>query len=360
MLTRFSLAAALVSSALAGDADRDFSGRWTLNPERSTLHSLPAAPAGSLDIEQTGGQLKCAEGALTWSATFDGKSTKSKSGGRTVNVALKWEGAALLVDALVSAPGGDYAQMDRWKLSRDGSTLTVRREVVGRIGSVEATLVYERPELAAAAAPAAAPEPAPPRRYVVPAGTHIPLTMVNGVSAKYSTEGDRVYLTTAFPILADGRVVIPPGSHVAGTLTRVKRPGRAAGRGELYLRFDSLTLPNGVTRDFRARLGGLDGDTRGRLDRDEGKIEGDGAKGGDARTVGEATAAGASVGTIAGRAAGHTGMGAGVGAAAGAAAGLAGVLLSRGPDIVLAKGATVEMQLDRPLVFEETELPARR
>jgi type IV secretion system protein VirB10 len=52
-------------------------------------------------------------------------------------------------------------------------------------------------------------------------------------------------------------------------------------------------------------------------------------------------------------------MGAGIGAAGGAAAGLAGVLLSRGADTVLARGAILEMQLDRPLVFSESELSRR-
>jgi type IV secretion system protein VirB10 len=49
-------------------------------------------------------------------------------------------------------------------------------------------------------------------------------------------------------------------------------------------------------------------------------------------------------------------MGVGIGAAAGAAAALVGVLASRGPDAVLAKGTTVEMVLDRPLLFDEEEL----
>jgi type IV secretion system protein VirB10 len=173
-----------------------------------------------------------------------------------------------------------------------------------------------------------------------------------------------VYLETAFPIMANGRMVIPPGSYVAGTITQVKRPGRVKGRGELYVRFDSLTLPNGVTRDFRARIGGLDGRASEELDRSEGKIKSEGNKGGDARTVGEATAAGTSVGVIAGSVAGRAGMGAGIGAAAGAAAGLVGVLLSRGPDAVLAKGSTLEMVLDRTLEFRAEELdfgmPVRR
>ncbi|NUN03829.1 MAG: hypothetical protein HUU41_22200, partial [Bryobacteraceae bacterium] len=123
--------------------------------------------------------------------------------------------------------------------------------------------------------------------------------------------------------------------------------------------------PNGVTRDFRARIGGLDGRASEELDRSEGKIKSEGNKGGDARTVGEATAAGASVGVIAGSTAGRAGMGAGIGAAAGATAGIVGVLLSRGPEAVLAKGTTVEMVLDRPIHFTEeevafTQLPPRR
>ncbi|MGD0014285.1 MAG: hypothetical protein ABSD56_07670 [Bryobacteraceae bacterium] len=157
-------------------------------------------------------------------------------------------------------------------------------------------------------------------------------------------------------MVVNGRIVIPPGSYVAGTITQVKRPGRVKGRGELYLRFDSLTLPNGVTRDFRARIGGLDGRANEELDRGEGKIRSEGNKSGDARTVGEAAAAGASVGVIAGGATGHYGMGAGIGAAAGAAAGIMGVLLSRGPDAMLAKGSTIEMVLDRALVFQDSEL----
>jgi len=49
-------------------------------------------------------------------------------------------------------------------------------------------------------------------------------------------------------------------------------------------------------------------------------------------------------------------LGIGVGAGAGAAAGLVAVLLTRGPDAVLAKGTTVEMVLDRNLSFSEADL----
>lgn len=194
------------------------------------------------------------------------------------------------------------------------------------------------------------------RDYTVTPGTKIPLSMINSVSTKHAAEGDRIYLETVFPILVDGRMVIPPGSYVAGTVTQVKRPGRMKGRGELYVRFDSLTLPNGVTRDFRARVGGLDGRASEELDKSEGKISSEGNKAGDAQRVGEIAAAGASVGVLTGSVAGRPGMGAGVGAAAGAAAGLASVLMTRGPDAVLAKGTTLEMLLDRAISFTESEI----
>jgi hypothetical protein len=192
--------------------------------------------------------------------------------------------------------------------------------------------------------------------YVVEAGTKVPLSLINTISTKHSIPGDRVYLETSFPILSGGRIVIPVGSYVAGTVTQLKKPGRVKGRGELYVRFDTLTLPNGVTRDFRARIGGLDGQGDGELDRAEGKVRSEGNKAGDAKTVGETAGVGASLGGIAGSAAGHAGLGVGIGAAAGAAAGLIGVLATRGPDAVLSRGTTVEMVLDRNIHFNESEL----
>jgi len=155
-------------------------------------------------------------------------------------------------------------------------------------------------------------------------------------------------------VARDGRVVIPRGSAVAGTVTDTKKPGRVAGKGELFLRFDSLTLPNGVTRDFRSRLGSAE--TAGRVDRQEGKVTSESGKAGDARTVAEGAGIGASVGGLAGGVAGHAAKGVGIGAAAGAAAGLATVLLKRGPDAVLPKGTRVEMILDRELRFSSSEL----
>jgi hypothetical protein len=192
--------------------------------------------------------------------------------------------------------------------------------------------------------------------YVVPTGTRIPLGLINSISTRSAAPGDRVYLETVFPIVVAGKIVIPPGSFVTGTVTAAERPGRVKGKGQLYLRFDMLTLPNGVTRDFLARVGGLDGGLREGLDRDEGAITGDSDKASDATTVIGTTVTGGSVGVMGGLAAGNAGRGAGIGLAAGAAAGLASVLLTRGPDVVLPAGSSLEMVTDRPIEFREDEL----
>lgn len=211
--------------------------------------------------------------------------------------------------------------------------------------------------VACAATALAQVEGAPGQKaYTVDAGVKIPLSLMNTLSSKQASEGDHVYLETMFPVLVDGKIVIPAGAYVNGTVTQVKRPGRIKGKGELYLRFDSLILPNGVSRDFRARVGGMEGGGDNKLQRDEGKIQGGGGKGHDARTIAQGAELGTMVGGIAGAASGRPLTGLAGGAAGGAAAGLAGVLLTRGPDVVLPRGTMLEMVLDRPLEFQDQEL----
>lgn len=197
---------------------------------------------------------------------------------------------------------------------------------------------------------------APGGSFSIAPGTRILLSMINSVSTKQAQVGDRIYLETAFPVVSSNRIVIPQGSWVTGTITEVKRPGRVKGRGELEVRFDSLTLPNGVNRNFRSDLGALDARDDETLKREQNKISGPSGKKDDVGTVIGTTVAGTGIGTGVGAAAGNIARGAGIGAGAGAAAGLLGVLLTRGPDATLSKGSTVEMVLDRSLTFQESEL----
>ena len=211
----------------------------------------------------------------------------------------------------------------------------------------------------------AAPNPAPalkermevpPNGIQVDAGTHILLSMINSVSTKQAVVGDRIYLETAFPVIVNGKMVVPRGSWVTGTVTEVRRPKRMSGHAELAVRFDSLTLPNGTSRSFKSNLGAMDAANPGSLDREHSQIKGPSDKKGEAETVLRTTAEGAAIGTAVGAASGHIGGGSVIGLATGAAGGLIAVLASRGPDAMLQRGSTVEMILDRPLVFDPSEL----
>ncbi len=237
--------------------------------------------------------------------------------------------------------------------------------LMGSCLSSPALLLAQNP---ASAGPGAAPPqvqspaalkerpPAPAGTYQVDPGTHILLNMINSVSTKQALVGDRIYLETAFPVIANGKIVVPQGSWVTGTVTEVTRPRRVKGRGELQVRFDSLTLPNGVTRSFKADLGSLDSRNNETLQREGSKIKGAGDKKGDTETVIRTTAEGAGIGTAVGAAAGHIGTGSLIGLAAGGAGGLIGVLATRGPEATLPRGSTVEMVLDRPLIYNSADL----
>jgi hypothetical protein len=354
----------ITAAAALAQTAADFSGSWRLNAARSEIGKLPSPPDLYLTIEQSAGSVTVKatmkDGAAPDVTLYplDGRTETSPS--RSTKV--KWEGSAMLANIIVSGGGGgQYTLMERWARLADGNTLRIRRTLVNSSGESESTLVYELPSAAGALAPAPPQAlvtrngvPVSAQSFVVTSGTRILLSLQNIVDTKHAKPGDRVYLSTSTPIFVNERLVIPTGSYVIGTVSESKRAGRVKGRSELNVRFESITLPNGVTRGFNSRVGSA-GDA-GDVDREEGRIKGDSNKGGDTKTVATTTATGAGIGTLAGATTGHLGAGLGIGSAAGAAAGLAGVLLSRGPDVVLRPGTSVEMVIDRDLRFTPEEL----
>lgn len=213
--------------------------------------------------------------------------------------------------------------------------------------------------------PAAQPAPARPTSdgitYVVPAETTIPLILQNTINTKSAYAGQNIYCESIFPITVGNRIIIPKGSSVRGTVTQVLRPGRLKGKALLGLRFDELVLPTGATLQLRAVLSGFGTTGNDRFNPKEGKIQGAGSKGADAGKVAETTITGAELGTIIGAGKGDTLKGLGIGTAAGAAAGAIWVLASRGKDIILPYGTSLELKLTQPVTFMNYDLePASR
>lgn len=351
-------------------SERDLTGTWILEPNET------------LTVKQQGAILHCSRSMngglpVEWSYDLNGGESRYKIGAENRNSVVKWEGAALLINTLVSGPR-DYTEMDRWRMSQDRSVLTITRQTVTAQGTQEKVLVYHRegstipvtetitaptPAPRWASAPSAPvrrePPPRPPAGqsdFLVRAGTHIPLAFRNAVDTKHSHEGDHIYLETIAPISVEGHIVIPRGAYVNGHVSQSKAAGALKGKGELYIVFDGLILPNGTTRDFRSRLASADASAQGKVDSKEGKVTGERDTSGEARGAAEGGAIGATVGGVAGAAAGRPITGLGIGAGAGAAAGLAAVLVKHRPDVSLPKGTVVDMVLDRDLHFSSAEL----
>jgi hypothetical protein len=180
----------------------------------------------------------------------------------------------------------------------------------------------------------------------IPSGAHALLRLMNTVSTRTAREGDYVYMQTATPIVSAGRVVVPQGSYAQGVVTRSRRSGRVSGKAELAIRLDAITLPGGRVIAITPRLDSVDAaGTEQKVDPDEHSIKQGGSVGSDAARVATVGASGAAIGSLVDR----TWTGAGIGAGAGGALGLATVLLSRGREIELRQGSTVDVVFEKPV-----------
>jgi len=183
----------------------------------------------------------------------------------------------------------------------------------------------------------------------IPQGTHVLLRMMNSINTRTAAEGDQVYLQTANPVVSNGAILIPVGSYVQGAVTHAKRSGKVAGRAELGIRLETLTLPGGKTLKIAPRLSSVDANETGqRVDKDEDKIRQAPDYGQDARRIAILAGSGAAIGGITDRA----WTGAGIGAGAGGAVGFATTLLTRGKEVELRQGSTLDVVFDRPISVE--------
>ncbi len=210
-----------------------------------------------------------------------------------------------------------------------------------------------------AATSSAAPQPTAattPQTFTVPAGTKVLLSLKSAINTKTAQQGDGVYLVSSFPVVGNARIMIPVGVYVQGVVDRVVRPGRVKGRAQLDLHFTTMIFPNGQVVDVPGVLNSLPGSDGPKVKGNEGTVEQAGNKGRDVGNVLKGAAIGAEGGVIGGAATGDVAKGVGYGSLAGAAAGTIYTLFTRGNDIVIPTGTSVEMVLQRPLVLQESQL----
>src|SRR4051812_3379380 len=183
----------------------------------------------------------------------------------------------------------------------------------------------------------------------IPPGTHILLRMLNSISTRTASEGTQVYLQTVTPVAVDNAIVIPPGTYVQGSISHAKRSGRVKGRAELGIRLETMTFSGGKMVKIAPRLSAVDsGETGQKVDDKESQIKQPPSVGKDAGQIAILAGTGAAIGALADR----TFKGAAIGGGVGSAVGLAKVLLTRGNEVDLHQGTTLDVVFDRPVVIE--------
>jgi len=183
----------------------------------------------------------------------------------------------------------------------------------------------------------------------IPQGSHVLLRMVNAISTKTAREGDYVYMRTATPIVANGSIVVPTESYVQGVVSHAKRSGRVSGTAELAIRIETLTLPSGKVVRITPRFSSVDsGEGEQKVVGKEDQIKEGTSHGADAEKIATTSGVGAMIGGLAD----HSWHGAGIGAGVGGGVGLATVLLTRGREVDLKQGSTVDVTFDRAVPVE--------
>lgn len=183
----------------------------------------------------------------------------------------------------------------------------------------------------------------------IPQGVHVLLRMENSVNTRTAQIGDFVYLRTAVPIADAGQIAVPAGSYVQGVVTEVKRSGRVKGRAQLAIRLETLTMKSGKVYKFAPHLSAVDaGESGQKVVGGENAVEQAPARGQDAERIAILAGSGAGIGGLADR----SWKGAGIGAGVGSAVGLATVLLTRGKEVELRQGSTLDVVFDRPVSLE--------
>lgn len=95
----------------------------------------------------------------------------------------------------------------------------------------------------------AAPVPA---TITLPAGTRITLALVDPVWAKTVKARDAVYATTAFPVVSNGTMAIPPGTYVLGEIDAVTKPSWRDAHALFQMHFIKIIFANGYTLELES------------------------------------------------------------------------------------------------------------
>jgi len=179
--------------------------------------------------------------------------------------------------------------------------------------------------------------PAAPATLTLASGSHFDMAAADTITSRTAKAGDAFSARVVEDVRnAAGKVVIPAGSMVSGTITNVKPAPNPNTPGTLQLAVSSVTI-RGTNYPLEATIDSLETVHKGR-----------GITTGDAAKVG----AGAAAGAILGRVIGGNKRGTIIGGIVGGAVGAGVAQTSKDSDIVLPAGAHIIVTVTKPLTVK--------
>lgn len=177
------------------------------------------------------------------------------------------------------------------------------------------------------------PPPPPLRTATMPAGTLIPIRLIDGLASDRNKAGDTFTASLDAPLVIDGVTIAERGARAEGKVVSAEEAGRVRGLASLQVALTRIHTTDGQV---------LNVDTEGFSKQAQS------SKGEDAKKVGVGAALGGLIGAIAGG-----GKGAAIGAATGAGAGGGVVLATRGEPARLPSETRISFRLTAPVTYTE-------
>ena len=171
----------------------------------------------------------------------------------------------------------------------------------------------------------------PRLRVLVPEGSTLRLRLETPLSSETAEPGQEFTATSSSALVIAGVEALPAGSRVFGHVSHAAGAGKVSGRGELTLEFDRIAAPGGAEMAIEAEP--LPRKARSTVKKDAGKVAG-------------AAGVGAIVGGIIGG-----GKGAAIGGAVGGSAGTGVVLATKGEEVVLPQGVSLDLRFRTALTL---------
>jgi hypothetical protein len=149
------LVAAAFSARPIAQARPNFSGKWTLDLDKSDFGPMPGPDTMSASIDHKDPDItmsttqKSAQGEIseTRHLSTDGKPTTNKvttgAGEQTSNSTTKWDGNKLLVATRLSVNGSIINISETWELSADGKNLSISREIEA-LGGFPTLMIFKK------------------------------------------------------------------------------------------------------------------------------------------------------------------------------------------------------------------------